>query len=87
MRKKGRRGMAREGQGSENRKRWSERWGESGMFHKKPSPPCSIRMRASAVGVAAQTATSQQESSCVTQSSSKTHTRAASYYTHTFSTV
>lgn len=47
--------------------------GESGMFHKKPSPPCSVRMRASAVGVAAQTPTSQQESSHLTQSSSHTH--------------
>ncbi|TNN79101.1 hypothetical protein EYF80_010780 [Liparis tanakae] len=34
------------------------------MFHKKPSPACSGRTRASAVGAAAQTATSQRGSSC-----------------------
>lgn len=47
----------REGRGSESRK---SEWGESGMFHKKPSPPCSVRMRASAAvgaAAAAQTAT------------------------------
>lgn len=50
--------------------------GENGMFHKKPSPPCSVRMRASAVGVAAQTTAGQQGSSRVTV-----------ILSHTFSTV
>ncbi len=48
--------------------------GEWNVSQEAFSAPWSVRMRASAVGVAAQTATGQRGSSCVTQSSSQTHT-------------
>lgn len=70
------------GWGGENRK-LVRVVGESGMFHKKPSPPCSVRMRASALGGAAQTATSQRGSSRVTYTVILTHKHTLRLITHT----